>query len=174
MKMADEPASKLYWGPLLWQLFHNLAELSDRRDIPFLWPKLLQITSAIMPCNACKNHLAGVLHTRTFLKIPPVHLITGPGVQTQIRNELWRLHNEVNVRLGKPSFGESSADIAAIYGIRDGRTRGVILSEIQNILEKLRVAWTPLVHTRINGGIYSAWRTHIALMVALVSGGGTT
>lgn len=170
-----ETASKLYWGPLLWRLFHNLAELSNRRDIPVLWPKLLQLTAALMPCEACRSHLAATLRSRPFFKISRVDLITGPAVQKQIRAELWRLHNEVNTRLGKPVFGTSVADIVAVYGVSatTGRTRAIVLSEIGDVLEKLRQAWTPLLYGQIDAGVYTAWRSHVALMVALVSAGPT-
>jgi hypothetical protein len=170
--MADT-ASKLSWGPLLWRLFHNLAELSNRRDIPFLWPKLLQLTAALMPCDACRVHLAATLRSRPFFRISRIDLITGPAVQTQIRGEVWRLHNEVNARLGKPMF--SLADVVAVYGVNvaAGRTRAVLLSEIAVVLEKLRRAWTPLLYGKIDAGVYMAWRGHVALMVALVSAGGT-
>lgn len=169
--MAAVTSEKAYWGPLLWRLFHNLAELSDRRDIPLFWPKLLQITAALMPCEACRSHLAATLHARPFLKIGRVDLVTGPVVQTQVRAELWRLHNEVNARLGKPSF--AFEDYVATHGVSAERTRANLLSEISDCLEKLRQAWTPLLHSRIDASVYSAWRGHMALMVALVSAGGT-
>ena len=171
--MADT-ASKLYWGPLLWRLFHNLAELSDRRDIPFLWPKLLQLTAALMPCEACRTHLTATLRGRPFLRMGRADQISGPAVQTQVRGELWRLHNEVNVRLGKPVFGTSVADVVAMYGVNAERTRAILLAEIGDILEKLRQAWTPLLYGQIDASVYTAWRGHLALMVTLVSAGGTT
>lgn len=166
-------ADKAYWGPLLWRLFHNLAELSDRRDIPLLWPKLIHLTAALMPCEACRTHLTATLQVRPFLKISRVDLVTGPAVRTQVRAELWRLHNDVNTRLGKPAFGSSVDDVVVAYGLSAERTRATLLSEISDCLEKLRQAWTPLLHTRVDAGIYSMWRGHVALMVALVSAGGT-
>ena len=52
-----KPGSPQYWGPRLWRIFHDLAEISDRRDIGMLWPNILKSTAATMPCIKCRHHL---------------------------------------------------------------------------------------------------------------------
>ena len=168
--MSVPKKGKEVWGPLLWHLLHALAELSDRKDIPLLWPRLMAHIAAVMPCEKCRQHLATVFRARPFLHITNPHLVTGARVQAQVRGELWRFHNEVNARLGKPAFGTSPADAAAVHATK-GRAR--LLLEAQDCFEKLKTAWQPLVHTQIDPGLFSMWKGHVALMLALVAGGPT-
>jgi hypothetical protein len=166
---APDKTQKIYWGPRLWRLFHLLAELSDRRDIHMLWPNLLRITSVVLPCEACRVHLATYLRSHVFVHFKKSLMITGELVRDRVRTDLLSFHNDVNRRLGKPEW--TQAEIMTTYSVSGTRNRIMILSEVQSIFEELKSIWTPIVHTRIKGGDFNTWKTHVAMMIALVSGG---
>jgi hypothetical protein len=166
---APDKTQKIYWGPRLWRLLHLLAELSDRRDIHMLWPNLLRITSVVMPCEACRVHLATYLRSHVFVHFKKSLMITGELVRDRVRTDLLSFHNDVNRRLGKLEW--TQAEIMTTYSVSGTRSRIMILSEVQSIFEELKSIWTPIVHTRIKGGDFNTWKTHVAMMIALVSGG---
>lgn len=158
-------SSKLYWGPRLWRVFHLLAEISDRRDMVMLWNNLMRLTAASMPCEQCRTHLAAYMRSHVFVRFAKIHLVTGELVRHRARAELLNLHNDVNARLGKPTLTE--ADAVAI----NSKTRGETIAEINRNLDEIKTAWTPLVHSRINGSAFNDWKKHIHMMVALAAGG---
>jgi hypothetical protein len=124
------------WGPLLWNSFHLLCTISDRRDIIFRWRKLLELTSVILPCAICRKHMSDYLHThRMFGKqlkkwIPK----NGDEVKIGISNGMHIFHNHVNSSNGKPvlSFEEAQK----VLNI-EGKTRKEIGSMIIENLSKL-------------------------------------
>ena len=158
-------SSKLYWGPRLWRVFHLLAEISDRRDMVMLWNNLMRLTAVSMPCEQCRVHLTAYMRSHVFVRFAKIHLVTGEMVRHRARNELLSLHNDVNARLGKATFSE--ADIAAMYV----KPRSETIAEIYKNLDEIKAAWTPLVHSRINGSAFNDWKKHIHMMVALAAGG---
>ena len=162
----SDKSSKLYWGPLVWRMLHLLAEVSDRRDIPLLWPQLMRLTSGVLPCEACRHHLATYLRTHNFMKVKNPHLITGAEVKVQARNELIAFHNDVNKRLGKPEF--SQADYERIYITK---TRGEQLFEVQKLYDEIKVIWNSLTPSRIVPVAYTSWKTHVNMMLALLAAG---
>jgi hypothetical protein len=123
--------------------------------------------AAVMPCTACRTHLGAYLRTHNFVIFGKRVMPTGAQVRDAARYALHTLHNAVNVRLEKPVFLIS--DIYTTYG--GNRERGEILLEIQTILETLKEAWTPLLHTRINSVAFHAWRTHMNIMTTLATCG---
>ena len=159
-----DPASKLYWGPRLWRMLHLLAEVSDRRDMVMLWNSAMRLTASTMPCEICRTHLSAYMKSHVFVRFPRTHLVSGENVRLRARQELFVLHNEVNARLSKPIF---SLEELASYNL----PRGEALSEVARLLEEIKSAWTPLVHTSILGPAFSDWKKHFHMMLALARGG---
>ena len=163
---AIKPGSPYYWGPRLWRIFHNLAEISDRRDIGMLWSNVLRATSAAMPCAKCREHLAYYLKHNTILKITNPLKVTGAEIRTQIRRQLLNLHNTVNIRNDKPVFTED--ELLEMYG---GRDRNTILAETHELLNEVKTAWTPLLHSSINPADFAQWKHMLLILTSLLSGG---
>ena len=161
-----KPGSPEYWGPRLWRVFHNLAEISDRRDIGMLWSNVLKAIAATMPCAKCREHLSTYLKTHTILRVTNPLKITGPEIRQQIRNQLLHLHNLVNARNAKPLYMEEDLDI--VYG---DRTRTVILSETQEIFNEVKALWTPLLHSSINPADFTNWKHVMSMLISLLTGG---
>ena len=159
-----DKASRAYWGPRLWTIFHSLAEISDRRDMAMLWNNLMRLTAVSMPCETCRLHLAAYMRAHAFVRFPKIHLVTGEMVKARAVAELFVLHNAVNTRLEKPIF--TSTDMA-IYR----KPRNELLLDINRVYEEIKVAWTPLVHSRINPAAYNDWKKHLNMMIALAAGG---
>ena len=164
---AENPASRLYWGPRLWRVFHLLTEISDRRDMYMLWTSLLRITAPVVPCDVCRNHIASYIRTHAFMRVVRPHLITGEAVRSLARQNLLDFHNAVNERLGKPIVPKEQ--LATLYG--GATNRGATISEINRLLDEINAAWTPLIHRSINGAHFTTWKKHINLMLALAAGG---
>jgi hypothetical protein len=159
-----DTSAKTYWGPRLWTVFHYLAENSDRRDMVMLWNKLMQLTAASMPCEQCRAHLSEYMRTHIFVRFAKMHLITGDAVKARATSELFALHNAVNSRLGKPAFTNEEMEVYR-------KPRGEALPLIIRAFDEIKAAWTPLVHTRINGSAFNDWKKHVNMMIALASGG---
>jgi hypothetical protein len=94
------------WGPLLWGIFHILAEKSGSQTISMIqederrtWPLFIRSIQLIIPCPECREH---------FGKFLLEHPFETPKDYTLLRNyvRIWfyTLHEEVSARLGKPSF----------------------------------------------------------------------
>jgi len=159
-----DPASKLSWGPRLWRMFHLLAEVSDRRDMFMLWASAMRLTAATMPCEACRNHLSTYLKSHMFVRFGRKEVVTGELVKARARIDLLNVHNDVNARLGKPVF---TVEELAAYSV----SRGEALAEVSRLLEEIKAAWTPLVHTSVVGPAFSDWKKHLHMMLALARGG---
>lgn len=158
------PDSNAYWGPRLWRIFHILAEYSDRRDVSPLWLNVLRATSQTMPCTKCRNHLTEYLRTHTLFRFTP--LMPVKEIQTNIRRDLFVLHNFVNQRNSAPKFEFSQ--LTPTYGAKPRPER---VYEAQVLLNELKNAWTPLVHTRIHPAAFSQWKQQIDLLITLISSG---
>lgn len=167
--VLPDKTQKVYWGPRLWRLFHLLAELSDRRDIYMLWPNLMRITSVVVPCETCRVHLATYLRNHAFVRFKKTIVLTGELVRNRIRVDLLNFHNDVNRRLGKSEWTQT--DVLEAYAVTCTRTRTILLSEVLSLFDELKSIWTPIVHTRIKGGDFNHWKSHVSMMIALVSGG---
>ena len=106
------------WGPFVWSILHALGEKSGKvvyslyeADERRAWIQLLQLTGSMLPCSECRDHY------KTWLQTHPVSsLLTMPygSIRIWIRTWLWELHENVNMRLGKPSV-EISA-LPDLYG----------------------------------------------------------
>ena len=164
MEPVVSKASKESWGPLLWRLFHCIAEVSDRRDIPGYWRTLLVSSAGTLPCALCRNHFGEYLRTHSMATVKNPYTAKGDVIREKIRNEIWAFHNHVNQNLGKPEF--KYEDLATEYGIR---TRQEILLEIQQLFDSLQEAWNPLMS--INQTAYKDWKKSVAMLIALTKAG---
>ena len=88
------------WGPALWRLLHSSAERIGTKTLHRLpheesriWSQVLQSLRYSLPCPQCKRHYQGY-----FISYPLSHLVT----KEEVRIWLYRLHEAVNQRLGKP------------------------------------------------------------------------
>jgi hypothetical protein len=99
------------WGPALWCLLHSAAERfgSKPGGLPDeerrIWLQLLHALRFSLPCPQCKTHYQ-VYHGR--------HPLPGGFGRDVLRTWLYRLHSEVNQRLGKPDLALSEVEVA--YG----------------------------------------------------------
>jgi hypothetical protein len=161
---APSPDSNTYWGPRLWRIFHILAEYSDRRDVSPLWLNVLRITSQTMPCTKCRTHLTEYLRCHTLFRFSPLMQIK--DIQTNIRRDLFTLHNFVNQRNGAPKF--EFVNVTPTHGTKPRQER---VYEAQILFNELKNAWTPLVHTRIHPAAFSQWKQQIELLITMISSG---
>ena len=164
---AITPGSKRWWGPLLWSLFHTLAEHSDRKDVIQVWLNLFKLTVDVLPCPNCRRHLLDYLKAHVFLK--PMNVAKTKGIQFKevIRRDIWALHTDINLRLEKPNV--SLEDLATKYN----QTRADALASANSIAEQLKEAWSPLLMKQILPGIYNRWFATLRLLTALLAMGPT-
>lgn len=161
MVTASENA---YWGPRVWRIFHTLAEYSDRRDVSHLWLNLMRITAQTMPCAKCRTHLAEYLRTHTMFRSSPT--LSPKDIQSNIKRDLYVLHNAVNARNKTPQF--DFEQLAQTYG---NKPRPERLYEVQLLYNELKNAWMPLLHTRIHPAAFSQWKQTLELLIAIIAGG---
>jgi len=161
-----KPGSKDSWGPKVWRVLHNLAWLSDRTDLPFLWKKLLKTLSDVMPCPICRGHLAEYLKHRALFTNKNLHLVKGPEIKERMIYNIWALHNAVNERNGKPEF-----PLELLNALYVDKVRSDIISETGRILRDIHAEWEPIVLQQITGAAFREWRNDTSLIIGLVSGG---
>lgn len=94
------------WGPLLWQIFHTLAQKSGKQtnlitqgDEQRAWPLFMKTLVPIIPCPYCKDHFQEYLKKNPF-NLPMDYF----SWNEYIVNWFYNFHEAVNARLGKPSF----------------------------------------------------------------------
>jgi Erv1 / Alr family len=167
--MADtlpKPGSKDSWGPKLWKVLHNLAWISDRKDVAYLWRKLLKTLADVMPCPLCRAHLAEFLKHNAIIPTKNIHLMSGTEIRDRVVYNIWRLHNKVNERNSKVEFSrELMNDLYA------DKTRSELISETGHIIRDINVEWEPFIIQQIAGGPFREWRNDITLLMGLLSGG---
>ena len=171
------------WGPLLWKIFHTLAEWSDRRDIVYRWKHMIEITSITLPCEICRRHMQEYLRGNsifvrapdTVTPAPPVRRFRGvmpptvkgwtpakgEDVKQAIRKGMWKFHNHVNRSIGAAELPEEDALI--LYQSAD---RYTACKEIREVLKILETLWKP--HARIT---YKEWIVEIVTLLALIESG---
>ena len=167
--MADtlpKPGSKDSWGPKLWKVLHNLAWISDRKDVAYLWRKLLKTLADVMPCPLCRAHLAEYLQYNAIVPSKNLHLMEGTEIRERVVHNIWWLHNKVNERNGKLEFPRELMN--ALYA---GKTRSELLSETGRIIRDINAEWEPIVLQQIAGGPFREWRNDTNLLMGLLSGG---
>jgi Erv1 / Alr family len=161
-----QPGSKDSWGPKLWRVLHNLAWLSDRTDVAFLWKKLLKSLTEVMPCPICRNHLSEFISNRVIFPMKTIHLTKGPEIKERIVYNIWFLHNKVNEQNGKLEF-----PIELLNALYVDKTRSEILSETGRLIREINAEWEPIVLKQITGAAFREWRNDTMLLTGLLSGG---
>lgn len=84
------------WGPRMWQYLHSLPRTNI--DVGVV-RKVLD--STVLPCSKCQAH---------FLKYGSEYPISHIRTHKDAETWLWRLHNDVNSRTGKPKRAQSVCD----------------------------------------------------------------
>lgn len=146
-------ATRQYWGPRLWRVFHLMANVSDRRDISALWRQFLGLSAAALPCAQCRGHFTNYLRNNVIIKQSNPLTITGPIFRDSLKTQLRIFHNTVNLRLGKPIV---SADAYKL--LYPNRPRQEVLFEVQTVINEIKAAWEPLLHSSIHPAVYSQWK----------------
>jgi hypothetical protein len=98
------------WGPPFWMILHGLASRTGTVAIALLqpddvraWTAFLKYTGKAIPCPHCREHYSSWVQENP-INPPKSYELFGDWV----RDWLWRLHNQVNSRLGKPFFPKES------------------------------------------------------------------
>ena len=92
--MTTAATSKAVWGPAAWTFLHAAAAVCDDPDG---FRELLRAAARCLPCRECRRE-AG-----QYLQEAAEELAAVDGKVAASRF-LWKMHNAVNARLGKPSF----------------------------------------------------------------------
>lgn len=171
------------WGPLLWKVFHTLAEWSDRRDIVYRWKHMMELASTTIPCEICRRHMQEyfrgnsifVRSLETVVAPPPVRRFRGvmpptvkgwtpaKGIEVQqaVRKGLWKFHNHVNRSTGATELTEEEA-----YALYQTVDRSTACKEIRETLKTLESIWKP--HAR---STYKEWMIELIALLALIESG---
>ncbi len=86
------------WGPYIWYMLHGLAEKIKDKSFHDLKNELLEHIFNIcvnLPCPSCSTHSREYLQKIDFKKIK---------TKQELRLMLLDFHNNVNIRLRKPTF----------------------------------------------------------------------
>jgi len=158
----DLKTSKHYWGPILWQIFHLLAEISVKPEVLPLWKNWFILTSRIMPCEKCRLHLQQYMRSNTFINMKSPYK-KGEPIRTYVREELLKLHNHVNTNTGKPVFTEEQ--YAEKYGQKQ---RTEILLETQNYLTELETIWLSMDFFKTRKREFQIWKRSFFMLRALL------
>jgi hypothetical protein len=147
--------SREVWGPLVWRLFHRIADISDRNDIYLLWNSVLRATTNTLPCELCRHHMSEYwAHVRFIPK--NWNMLEGSIVRQQVREKLHGFHNAVNQRLGKP-----------VYPLEALPTdRNQIKQEIQAVFDRLCELWSGMT------GMVE-WKRTVSMLIQMVFSGPT-
>ena len=96
------------WGPIVWNLFHTIAEQIKENKFVELRNQIFQLITRIsynLPCPDCSMHAKNYLSKINFSIIK---------TKDQFRNFIWKFHNVVNMRKKKPEF--DPVNLTQIYG----------------------------------------------------------
>ena len=104
----------------------------------------------MLPCQKCQKHMSDYWHHVPFMT-KGWDRLTGEQVRAQIRTKLNVFHNDVNVRLGKPSVPLPPLNT----------DRAAICREAQTLFDGLREEWSA----------HPEWKRTGALLLQLVKSG---
>ena len=96
------------WGPILWKILHGLADKYGALvgkmyivDQEVQWPRFIELTHKIIPCEECREHYEAFLRENH----PSILKALAPAdAALWVQNFFFRLHNQVNERTEKPIF----------------------------------------------------------------------
>ena len=109
--MPDFPTN-CEWGPILWKIFHGLANKHGNlvspifiRDEAIAWPRFMHQIAYILPCKECREHYNEYININN----PAILKSLTPDAQSAwVKDFFFNLHNQVNVRNDKPLFEKSN------------------------------------------------------------------
>jgi len=124
-------ADTAVWGANMWTVLHTLAAFSTSTS----WPDLLQMLTTTIPCEICRNHFTAYLAAHpldTLDTLDPQN----PMNKITVVTWLFNLHNDVNLRIGKPLFPEVNLpqDIS-------------LMANMPSIIQNLSISFPPEVLT---------------------------
>ena len=102
------------WGPVIWKLFHTLAEKVNEKDYYKVAKSLflfIKRICSLLPCPECQEHASLYLRKTSF----------DISTKQKLKQYLLVFHNEVNKRKGKKVETEEilksyeSEDLASVY-----------------------------------------------------------
>ncbi len=110
-KPLPEYPSTYHWGPPLWSLLHSLSvrvgtysASNYANDEKFIWMQLFPLLPSIIPCADCRDHLKAWMLAHPLTDWP---LLEPSARREWLTTYFYDLHEDVNRRLGKPSFDKS-------------------------------------------------------------------
>ena len=144
------------WGPTLWSILHALAEQSGRNeDERQLWIFLLEGLPKIVPCPECAQHIKVWLRSHSIVALRRIPM---SEFYTWVTNYIYVLHEDVNRRLGKPSFPKNM--LKETYGSIDIQ---VTMESLRRFLEKLiSISGTGILS-------WKAWQGYVVRLLTIYS-----
>lgn len=107
------------WGPLLWKLFHIMAERignsgveSLDRDEATAMELIIDKIPDILPCVECQGH------AKTYIRTHPIgnlKNLRGNNLKNNVRNFFWQFHNTVRTNTGKDLIVNTVEDCRVLY-----------------------------------------------------------
>lgn len=80
------------WGPSAWTTLHTFSfRVAGADDGALHWERFLRAYVGLLPCPNCASHMRDYMALR-------------PATHSNAPEWGWRLHNDVNRRLGKPAM----------------------------------------------------------------------
>ena len=117
-------------GPTLWAILHGFAEQSGtNEDERQHWISIIEGLPKIVPCPECAKHITEWLraHPIVILRKMPI-----ANLHDWVVGYIYDLHEDVNRRLGKPSFPKNM--LTETYG---SFNLPVKMESLKRYLEKL-------------------------------------
>ena len=148
------------WGPLIWLILHTFAEKAGQQtnaitmgDEMRAWPLFVSSLSLMLPCPYCKDHFQQYLKDTPF-QLPSDYMLW----KTYIPEYFYQFHEDVNRRIGKPSFPQEE-----LKKYKD-------ISMIKNTLPQLEIIVKRAIQM---GGVslfyWKAWLKHMAMLRAAIA-----
>ena len=103
------------WGPIVWALLHILSFHAKDSLTPLERHQFLLSMSAILPCKACRENFS----SNFFLALSRFHCAASPFSKEYFPYFIYRLHDAVNLDLGKATPSPSFDTVKKIYGRRE-------------------------------------------------------
>ena len=97
--------SPQHWGPPIWNLFHTIVEKIKEDKYSLIYIQVFSFISQIcnnLPCPSCAEHATKYISALNF------NIITN---KEQLKDVLFRFHNEVNLRKGYRQFAKEDLNV---------------------------------------------------------------
>jgi len=95
------------WGPFLWNALHTASQNKQLKTRQALWANLMKALRTGLPCPECSAHF------NSWMNSHPMRTSLLPNIGFDHSKWLLDLHNDVNIRTGKPVW--TLAQVAASY-----------------------------------------------------------